>query len=114
MSVPFFPGAWRIGWSQSKCRDSRLPNMFHIITLNGVDSGNAVTLTCLPSFQAEVWPAVLVVLWAWAQRTVRVGFPPPERLDVELPGHAWFFLVHRDFSVKRILKCLLRQGQVLL
>lgn len=60
--------------------------MFHIVSLNGVDSGNAVTLLCLPSFQSEVWPAVLVVLWTgadWAAgaaevvRLSHVGFLPP-------------------------------------
>lgn len=64
----------------------RAPNMFHIVSLNGVDSGNAVTLLCLPSFQSEVWPAVLVVLWTgadWAAgaaeavRLSHVGFLPP-------------------------------------
>lgn len=65
--------------------------MFHIVTLNGVDSGNAVTLTCLPSFQAEVWPTVLVILRAWAQRSVRVGFSPPERLDVQITRPCLFF-----------------------
>ena len=59
--------------------------MFHIVSLNGVDSGNAVTLLCLPSFQSEVWPAVLVVLWtgadwvagaAEAVRLSHVGFLP--------------------------------------
>ena len=60
--------------------------MFHIVSLNGVDSGNAVTLLCLPSFQSEVWPAVPVVLWTgadWAAgaaeavRLSHVGFLPP-------------------------------------
>lgn len=107
------------GLLKRNCRDSLPPNMFHIVTLNRVDSGNAVTLTCLPSFQAEVWPAALVVLRAWAQRSVRVGFPPPKRLDVQITRPCFvccFFLfsVHRDFSFERISKCLLRQGQVLL
>lgn len=65
---------------------SRPPNMFHIVSLNGVDSGNAVTLFYLPSFQSEVWPAVVVVVWtradwvAGAAEVVRlshVGFLPP-------------------------------------
>lgn len=60
--------------------------MFHIVSLNGVDSGNAVTLLYLPSFQSEVWPAVAVVVWtradwvAGAAEVVRlshVGFLPP-------------------------------------
>ena len=59
--------------------------MFHTVSLNEVDSGNAVTLLCLPSFQSEVWPAVLAVLWTgadWAAgaaeavRFSRVGFLP--------------------------------------
>lgn len=40
--------------------------MFHTVSLNEVDSGNAVTLLCLPSFQSEVWPVVTVVLWTGA------------------------------------------------
>lgn len=69
--LPFFP-----------CKS---PNMFHTVSLNEVDSGNAVTLLCLPSFQSEVWPAALVVLWpgadwaagaAEAVRLSRVGFLP--------------------------------------
>lgn len=57
--------------------------MFHTVSLNEVDSGNAVTLLCLPSFQSEVWPAAFVVLWTgadWAAgaaeavRLSRVGF----------------------------------------
>lgn len=40
--------------------------MFHTVSLNEVDSGNAVTLLCLPSFQSEVWPAAFVVLWTGA------------------------------------------------
>lgn len=71
--------------------------MFHIVSLNGVDSGNAVTLLCLPSFQSEVWPAVLVVLWTgadWAAgaaeavRLSRVGFLPPllRSRDVHVAG----------------------------
>lgn len=60
--------------------------MFHIVSLNGVDSGNAVTLLCLPSFQSEVWPVMPVVLWteadwvagdAGAVRLSYVGFLPP-------------------------------------
>lgn len=59
--------------------------MFHTKSLNEVDSGNAVTLLCLPSFQSEVWPAALVVLWTgadWAAgateavRLSHVGFLP--------------------------------------
>lgn len=71
--------------------------MFHIVSLNGVDSGNAVTLLCLPSFQFEVWPAVLVVLWTgvdWAAgaaeavRLSHVGFLPPllRSRDVHVAG----------------------------
>lgn len=71
--------------------------MFHIVSLNGVDSGNAVTLLCLPSFQSEVWPAVLVVLWTgadWAAgaaeavRLSHVGFLPPllRSRDVHVAG----------------------------
>jgi len=60
--------------------------MFHIVSLNGVDSGNAVTLLYLPSFQPEVWLAVMVVVWtgadwvavaAEAVRPSHVGFLPP-------------------------------------
>lgn len=40
--------------------------MFHIVSLNGVDSGNAVTLLYLPSFQPEVWLAEMVVVWTGA------------------------------------------------
>lgn len=71
--------------------------MFHIVSLNGVDSGNAVTLLCLPSFQSEVWPSVPVVLWTgadWAAgaaeavRLSHVGFPPPllRSRDVHVAG----------------------------
>lgn len=71
--------------------------MFHIVSLNGVDSGNAVTLLCLPSFQSEVWPAMLVVLWtgadwvagaAEAVRLSHVGFLPPllRSRDVHVAG----------------------------
>lgn len=83
----------------------RAPNMFHIVSLNGVDSGNAVTLLCLPSFQSEVWPAVLVVLrtgadWAAgaagaaeAVRLSHVGFLPPllRSRDVHVAGSVLFF-----------------------
>lgn len=73
--------------------------MFHIVSLNEVDSGNAVTLLCLPSFQSEVWPAVLVVLWTgadWAAgateaiRLSHVGFLPPllRSRDVHVAGSA--------------------------
>lgn len=76
--------------------------MFHIVSLNGVDSGNAVTLLCLPSFQSEVWPAVLVVLWTgadWAAeaaevvRLSHVGFLPPllRSRDVHVAGSALCF-----------------------
>lgn len=76
--------------------------MFHIVSLNGVDSGNAVTLLCLPSFQSEVWPAVLVVLWTgadWAAeaaeavRLSHVGFLPPLLLsrDVHVAGSVLCF-----------------------
>lgn len=71
--------------------------MFHIVSLNGVDSGNAVTLLCLPSFQSEVWPAVLVVLWSGADWTAgaaevvglsHVGFLSPllRSQDVHVDG----------------------------
>lgn len=59
--------------------------MFHTKSLNEVDSGNAVTLLCLPSFQSEVWPAAFVVLWTgadWAAgateavRLSHLGFLP--------------------------------------
>lgn len=78
----------------------RAPNMFHIVSLNGVDSGNAVTLLCLPSFQSEVWPAVLVVLWTgadWAAgaaevvRLSHVGFLPPPQ-EPRCPRR-WFCVV---------------------
>lgn len=79
----------------------QVSNMFHIVSLNGVDSGNAVTLLCLPSFQSEVWPAVLVVLWTgadWAAgaaeavRLSHVGFLPPllRRRDVHVAVAALF------------------------
>lgn len=80
--------------------------MFHIVSLNGVDSGNAVTLLCLPSFQSEVWPAVLVVLWTgadWAAgaaevvRLSHVGFLPPllRSRDVHVAGSVLFcFAAH--------------------
>ena len=51
-----------------------------------MDSGNAVTLLYLPSFQPEVWLAEMVVVWtgadwvAGAAEAVRpgyVGFLPP-------------------------------------
>lgn len=83
------------------------PNMFHIVSLNGVDSGNAVTLLCLPSFQSEVWPAVLVVLWTgadWAAgaaeavRLSHVGFLPPlpRSRDVHVAGSVFvmFLCLH--------------------
>lgn len=53
--------------------------MFHIVNLNGLDSGNAVTLLYLPNFQSEVWPAVTAVVWtgadwmAGAAEAVRLG-----------------------------------------
>lgn len=79
----------------------RAPNMFHIVSLNGVDSGNAVTLLCLPSFQSEVWPTMLVVVWtgadwvagaAEAVRLSHVGFLPPllRSRDVHVAGSVLF------------------------
>lgn len=79
----------------------RAPNMFHIVTLNGVDSGNAVTLLCLPSFQSEVWPAVPVALWTGADWVVgaadavslrRVGslLPLLRSRDVHVAGSLLF------------------------
>lgn len=81
------------------------PNMFHTVSLNEVDSGNAVTLLCLPSFQSEVWPAALVVLWTgadWAAgateavRLSRVGFIP---LLLRCPRPRFWFYV--SFCVQR-------------
>lgn len=72
--------------------------MFHIVSLNGVDSGNAVTLLRLPSFQSEVWPAVPVVLWTgadWAAeaaeavRLSHVGFLSSSPSEPRCP-RCWF------------------------
>lgn len=49
------------------------PNMFHIVSLNGVDSGNAVTLLYLPSFQLEVWLAGMVVAQTGTDWVVGTG-----------------------------------------
>lgn len=57
--------------------------MFHIVSLNGVDSGNAVTLLYLPSFQPEVWLAEMVVVWTGADWMVGAA-------EVVRPGHLGF------------------------
>lgn len=74
--------------------------MFHIVTLNGVDSGNAVTLMCLPSFQAEVW---LLGWWfcGLGRRDQSVlGFLLLRDLMSKLPGHALFFWYIGTFHSK--------------
>ena len=48
-------------------------NVFHIVSLNGVDSGNAVTPPCFPNFQSEVWPAWMAALWTPAPGPCRVS-----------------------------------------
>lgn len=87
------------------------PNMFHIASLNGVDSGNAVTLLCLPNFQSEVWPVVLVALWTgadWATGAVEVvrlshvGFLSPLEPRCPCP---WFCLVMFLFLQRRSVSC---------
>lgn len=88
--------------------------MFHIVSLNGVDSGNAVTLLCLPSFQSEVWPAVLVVLWTgadWAAgaaeavRLSHVGFLPPllRSRDVHVAGSVLLCFSHVDCTLMTLI-----------